>query len=143
MGIWRGAVRRGSASRRRHVPWQKSCATAPTPTPTPPPCPGPAGRVGVKWSGCIARIRLWLRLPHGCQFLLSIVSASRASPGASGLCIPALAPGCSLALWTLQGYAYIPVSGHSQWCCCWPHSAPRGWAEIGPQVETPSGFRSG
>ena len=71
------------------------------------------GGGGFKWSGCIIRIRLWLRLPHGCHRPLSIVSASRASPGAFGLCIPALAPRCSPAPWTLQGYAYIQVSGHS------------------------------
>ena len=56
---------------------------------------------GFEWSGCIVRIRVWLRLPHGCHRPLSIVSASRASPGAFALCIPAVAPGCSLALWTL------------------------------------------
>ena len=38
-------------------------------------------REGSRWSGCSVRIRVWLRLPHGCHRLLSIVSASRASPG--------------------------------------------------------------
>ena len=61
----------------------------------PPPPPPP------KWSGCIVRIRLWLCLPHGGHRLLSITSVFGASPGASGLCIPALASRCSLALWTL------------------------------------------
>ena len=64
---------------------------------------------GLKWSGCNVRIRLWLRLPHGCHRLLSIVSAFRASPGAFGLCSPALAPRCSLALWT-TGLCVHPVS---------------------------------
>ena len=49
------------------------------------------------------------------------MSASRASPGAFGLRIPALAPRCSLALWTLSGYrregGYLPpfqcVPAHS------------------------------
>ena len=96
---------------------------------------GGQGGQGFKWSGCIVRIRLWLRLPHSCHRLLSIVPASRASASAIGLCIPALAPRCSLALWTLAprcslalwtlaprcslalwtlpGHAYIQVSGHS------------------------------
>ena len=29
------------------------------------------GRENLKWSGCNGRIRLWLRLPHGCHRLLS------------------------------------------------------------------------
>ena len=45
---------------------------------------------GFEWSGCRGRIRRWLRLPHGRHRLPSIVSASGASPGAIGLCIPVL-----------------------------------------------------
>ena len=75
--------------------------------------PGQGRAGGFKWSGCIVRIRLWLHLPHSCHRLLSITSVFGASPGAIGLCIPALASRCSLALRTLQGYAYIQVRGHS------------------------------
>ena len=45
------------------------------------------GKWGFKWSGCIVRIRLWLRLPHGCHRLLSIVSASGTSLGVVRLCV--------------------------------------------------------
>ena len=38
-----------------------------------------AGQRGLKWSGSNVRIRLWLRLPHGCHRCLSIASASGAS----------------------------------------------------------------
>ena len=36
---------------------------------------------GFKWSGCNVRLRLWLRLPHSCHGLLSIVPASAAEQG--------------------------------------------------------------
>ena len=85
-----------------------SALSKPPPELGPPQSAPHTSRVGgFKWSGCIVRMRLWLRLPHSCHCLLSIVSAFRTSPGAIGLCIPALAPRCSLAVWTRQGYAYI------------------------------------
>ena len=45
------------------------------------------GGGGFKWSGCKVRIRRWLRLPHTCHRLLSIVSTSGASLGVLQLCI--------------------------------------------------------
>ena len=34
---------------------------------------GGGGVIGLDWSGCIVRIRLWPGLPHGCHHLLSIM----------------------------------------------------------------------
>ena len=61
-------------------------------------------------------------------------SASCASSGAIGMCMPALVPRCSLALWTPQGCVYILVSGHSlsEVLLLAPRSAPCGQANCGP-----------
>ena len=75
-------------------------------------------------------MRLWLRLPHSCHRLLSIVLAPGASSGALGLFTPM--PCFHAILWSSGLYRVMRTSWSvitpSQRCFCWPHSAPRGQA---------------
>ena len=64
---------------------------------------------GLKWSGCGVRIRLWPRLPHGCQRLLSVPPLYRVITVRSVLPSAALVPASALytGFWALQGHACI------------------------------------
>ena len=91
---------------------------------------------GLKWSGCIVRIRLWPRLPHGCHRLLSICRRS-ALPHCE--LYPEVSPhSCSrYPCWQSGLYRVMRASRSvvTPFLCCmdgWPHSATLGWALTGP-----------
>ena len=82
------------------------------------------GLKGLKWSGCIVRIRLWPRLPHGCHRLLSIRRRSALSQ--CELC-PEVSPrSCSrYPCWQFGLYRVMCASRSVVTpflCCldCWP-----------------------
>ena len=97
---------------------------------------------GLKWSGCVVRIRLWPRLPHGCHRLPSM-SHMTALPQCLLVQGPALghaSAGCTGFLGSWVMHASRSRATPSPCCfCSWPHLATPFGLRRGFRLKTPVG----
>ena len=75
--------------------------------------------MGLKWSGCSVRIRLWPRLHHSCHRLLSIPPVYSAAKFSPRPCVRS--PYWRSGLYRVMRASRSTVTPSPCYCECWPH----------------------